>query len=522
MSNAYIIKSYRSPESIKLYLDTLLEGYSKADYHFFVHVLCGTLISYAKEEDGWVPVSSELIRKTWGKTGVQFTRMIEEGMLEIKILDEFQLSDGTTLSQTYSKNLGLSREFRVSPQVFDMVMECSPNTPEEFANCKYYNLCDGRLMNKQIRYPKNNSSNNYYPQLILDAMETLQTCKVNVKALREHIAKLTADATDPVFGGGDKAKRALVIDRSAYNHIMSNIVKLEGDLADYQLIFSEQGPQMSGRISEAHSGMQSCSRKMKEAGFSDIPDLRNYDLKSSQVYGLIQWFEMANIDTSWLHNYLAQDKQVFANKVGISKDRWKECFMAIVMGAHLQKKVERKHFESVKVNRFVKGEAVVIEESPEEAIFKALYEESNGNPDVALEYFIKFNEVIAPLKAAIDKWQAWLLNEYVPANSVYPRGQQCVVNKTGMTFDLTPYLGTKGKWKNESELKRKLAAFYLQGVEAGYIHWITVLSKDFGYTCLSNQHDGLVTIGEIPEEAREIAKQRSGLKYAVLEEKAFN
>jgi hypothetical protein len=67
-----------------------------------------------------------------------------------------------------------------------------------------------------------------------------------------------------------------------------------------------------------------------------------------------------------------------------------------------------------------------------------------------------------------------------------------------------------------------MAAFYLQGVEAGYIHWITVLSKDFGYTCLSNQHDGLVTIGEIPEEAREIAKQRSGLKYAVLEEKAFN
>jgi hypothetical protein len=219
MQKSYIIKNYRSPESIKLYLDTLLEGYSKADYHFFVHILCGTLASYSKEEDGWVPVSSVLIKKTWGKAGIQLSKMIEDGILEIKVLDEFQLSDGTTLLQAYSKCLGLSKEFRVTPQVFDMVMECSPNTPEEFANCKYYNLCDGRLMNKQIRYPKNDASRHPYPRLILDAMETLQTCKVNVKALREHIAKLTADATDPVFGGGDKAKRALVIDRSAYNHI---------------------------------------------------------------------------------------------------------------------------------------------------------------------------------------------------------------------------------------------------------------------------------------------------------------
>jgi len=521
MNNSYIIKSYRSPESVKSYLDELLKNYSKADYHFFVHILCGTLISYSKEEDGWVPMSSELIKKTWRKTGVQFPKMIEEGMLEIKILDEFELSDGTTLTQTYSKYLGLSREFRISPQVFDMIMLHSPNTPEEFAECKYYNLVDGKLMNTQIRYPKNDANRHPYPELILDAMETLQTCKVNVKALRKHIAELTANA-DCIWGGGDKARRALVIDRSAYNHIMSNIVKLEGDLADYKLIFSQDGPQMSGRISEAHSGMQSCSRIMKAAGFSNIPGLRNYDLKSSQVYGLIQWFEMANIDTTWLHDYLAQDKQVFADKVGISKDSWKQCFMAIVMGAHLQNKAERKHFEPVKVNRFVNGEVEVIEESPEEAIFKALFEESKGNPDLALEYFEKLNKVVAPLKVGINKWATWLINEYVPANSVYPKGQQYVINKTGMTFALEPYVGEKGKWKNENKLKRKLSAFFLQGVEAGYIHWLTILSKDFGYTCLSNQHDGLVTIGEIPVEAREIAKQRSGLKYAFLEEKPFN
>ena len=96
-----------------------------------------------------------------------------------------------------------------------------------------------------------------------------------------------------------------------------------------------------------------------------------------------------------------------------------------------------------------------------------------------------------------------------------------MVNKTGMSFDLTPYHGAKGKWQNVNELKRKLAAFFLQGVEAGYIHWITILSKDFGYEVLSNQHDGVVVLGEIPEEAMQIAKQRSGLKYAELVEKPF-
>ncbi len=310
------------------------------------------------------------------------------------------------------------------------------------------------------------------------------------------------------------------MDNSCLKRIRENHTPLENGLAEYQVIFGD--PQMSGRLTELGSCMQGCSREMKKQGFSDIPGIKNYDLKSSQVYGLIQWFEKAKIDTSWLHEYLAQDKQVYADAVGISKDRWKQCFMALIMGGYLQENVKAKNFEVVKVVKKIRGQLIEQEDYPNVALIRALCQEAKGNPDLALTYYTRFAQVVAPLKACIDAWQEWMLTKYIPDESFYAHSQQLLVNKTGKTFNLTEYQ-TKGEWdkKKVNKMKRRLSAFLLQGTEAAYIHHLTVISKDFGYRVLSNQHDGLVTIGEIPREAMDIAKRNSGLKYAYLEEKAF-
>ena len=69
--------------------------------------------------------------------------------------------------------------------------------------------------------------------------------------------------------------------------------------------------------------------------------------------------------------------------------------------------------------------------------------------------------------------------------------------------------------------KRRAAAFILQGQEAAYVHRLTALSTDYGFTPISNQHDGLVTIGEVPFEAQEQARGQSGFRYARLEEKSI-
>ena len=69
--------------------------------------------------------------------------------------------------------------------------------------------------------------------------------------------------------------------------------------------------------------------------------------------------------------------------------------------------------------------------------------------------------------------------------------------------------------------KKKLSAFILQGLESGFIHHLTILAENYDYRVISNEHDGVVTIGTIPSEAIQIAKQRSGFKLASLELKEF-
>jgi hypothetical protein len=109
------------------------------------------------------------------------------------------------------------------------------------------------------------------------------------------------------------------------------------------------------------------------------------------------------------------------------------------------------------------------------------------------------------------------LKEYLRIHGIsyWVKGKQYIKNPTGKTLCITDLKG------NQEDKKRRLAAFVLQGFEAGFIHHLTLLSREYDYEVLSNQHDGLITLGEIPQAAVEKAKEISGLRYATLEEKAF-
>ncbi|MBO1065149.1 MULTISPECIES: hypothetical protein [Nostocales] len=532
MTNAYITKRYKSSESTKNLIDNLLKGYSSADYHFFVHLYNSTLVSLSRKEEGWVPVSFKLMQQEWGqKVKLDIDGLIAKELIEVKNIGTYTTVDGHLVSQTYSKQKHICREFRIHLSILAMLISSGVNTLEEAKSSKYYDLISGKLINtlKEVRYPKKSDKGTDHPELILDAQELIKLCRVNIVAIKSHIDRLS-DVADGLFGGGTiRDNKVLALDSHAYQHILSHTVNEHGDFVDYKVMFSEKGPQMSGRITEAGVGMQNCSRAMKQAGFSGIPNLKNYDLKSSQVWGLIQWFEDANddaqwkdkIDTTWLTNYLDQDKQVFADMVGVSKDRWKECFLALVMGAFMIEKVTVEDFAPTKALKKVNGEWVETDAAPSRALFNCFYEEANGDAELAMSYYKKFFGVVRPLKVSIDNWQEWLIQRYLKKNSVYPRGSHRVYNRTGVFFNLDDYKNTKGEWVNSNTLKRKLSAFFLQGSEAGFIHNLTKLGPVYGFQTLNNQHDGLVVIGEIPQEAVDIAKERSGLRYAKLEEKGF-
>ena len=77
------------------------------------------------------------------------------------------------------------------------------------------------------------------------------------------------------------------------------------------------------------------------------------------------------------------------------------------------------------------------------------------------------------------------------------------------------------KAKKNKGLGSQILAFLLNGMEAAFIHHLTTLSTEYGFTVVGNEHDGLVTTDEIPPTAITKASILSGLKDPTLVIKPF-
>ena len=503
-SSSYIIRSHRVVEVVKVYLyEVLLKNYNTETKHFFFHVLVCTFINI-KRKDGWVPVSYELMRKTWGINKVDWNLLLLDDLIEIKVLRKIELN-GTIIQKTYSKSESLSREFRVCSWVLEELNKLQPKTFEEMEGCNFYNLITGSKMNKLVRHKLTNSSGNVLPDIIKKSILSIDSCTLDYKGIEQYLKEYEERIVDKSYENSDYKR--FKNDQFSYINILSRQPKrLDSNLLEY---YPSYEVQMSGRISEQGGGMQSCTRVMKEIGFSNVPGIKNYDLQSSQVWSLIQFFEMAGLDITWLKNYLVADKQSYADLVGITKDTWKDCTLTLIMGGSLwsKKQIESEKFEDIDISIINYLKAELITEA------------------TTLQAYFKFCAAVEPLKTEIDKWHTWLVDHYILNSLTIAKGKEYVSNRTGITFPIWEYREVrkgKKKWKNLNELKRKLAAFYLQGAECAFIHYLTIISLEYSYRVLNIKHDGLITIGEIPQEAVDRAKDLSGLRYAILVEKPFS
>jgi hypothetical protein len=158
---------------------------------------------------------------------------------------------------------------------------------------------------------------------------------------------------------------------------------------------------------------------------------------------------------------------------------------------------------------------------PLNSICDTLFNEANGDADLFIEYMNRFSECVKPLKKELDKWHTWLLKEWVKDKNVKYKaksGKDYVKNPTGKALCIDDLIEKYTEW----EVKSKLASFKLLGREACFIHNLTILSKEYKFQVIANEHDGLVCIGNIPEEAVQRAAEMSGLVDPILEEKPFD
>ena len=75
------------------------------------------------------------------------------------------------------------------------------------------------------------------------------------------------------------------------------------------------------------------------------------------------------------------------------------------------------------------------------------------------------------------------------------------------------------KKKYTRDEKNKLQTFVLQGYEAAFIMKLITLGEKYGFEPTHSEHDGICAVGDIPSEAIQECREKSGFKYAILEAK---
>jgi hypothetical protein len=399
--------------------------------------------------------------------------------------------DGPVLTvSSYSVHGHACRRFVVKSEILDRVLALSAPTTEEASQQQLVNLIDGAPYVRPA--PRAKDFGVSVPRLVREAIRAFQPCAFDGAQLDAHLAQLKAAAEDPSASDDARATawRRYRNDAMCAMRITAGCRKRGDGLFEYEPYYR---PQLSGRLAEVGGGFQSCSRAMKHAALSTVPNLINYDLKASQSFILLQELGTASIDPGWLAKYLASADGAaeYASRIGIEKRTFKDCLYATIMGTPFN----ANHFDA-----------------EENAIYGAVLEEV-GEPGKAAQLMVRVHAQLSPLRDLVVEWHRWLMESASCPHAQGKAGKRKLRNAIGNVLKLSEL--------RPHEAKRKAAAHILQGQEARYIHELTVLSKTHGFAPISNQHDGICTIGEVPTEAQDAARNASGFRYARLEIKPF-
>jgi hypothetical protein len=250
----------------------------------------------------------------------------------------------------------------------------------------------------------------------------------------------------------------------------------------------------SGRVAELGGGFQTCTRLMKYASIQGVEDIYNYDLKGSQVNGLIHQFKLQDLDASWLEQYVNNPnaKAEYANRVGLSVDCWKECLLLVVMGGSINAMKPKVGSSNMLVHTDFFN---VIQKELSKDNIEADDHEVNRVREIVIS---ELSDLLKPL----SKWRASLKKDYYKLGSQFGRkykGRILIKNYLGIPYFVDEFT------------QAKLAARILQGQEAAFIHKITEKSSQSTFNVVANEHDGVITIGKIPVEVIDSVKEELGI-----------
>ena len=320
-------------------------------------------------------------------------------------------------------------------------------------------------------------------KLIVDAIAAIsKPVEVNVGALRNYATRLLRWQSRWEAQGKTINKKKRFASRCNQACRLAIYLGQDsiGEFAHYIPQFSHC---YTGRISELANGLQSSANVIKKLLLRDIKHA-NLDLKASQLHGLNYFTNSAELLSVINNIYPA------AATLGIPKAIVKAAVFGTMFNCGQTNKgvleleaYTKKHripFEAI--NQFLR---VIAKECVKAIdIFKGKFDQHYQN------HAGKKLTVGELVDMAYEDWQEF--------EAKHKKRAQHIVNKKEFV---------------DHAINKKLLAFYIQGLEAYIIHSLTVAGADNGYTVISNQHDGIIVVGEYQNAYKELESINNTLEY---------
>jgi hypothetical protein len=454
LSNSFIPSHFQKMvKGLHEALRDLVAWPNEDTWHFFLHVIHGYRNGLTLRNVDGVAVPWKTIKKFLPKSKTDW-------------LEEQALIHRTGYSDISHE----CRRYYPSQRVLELLLPLAEEIPsvEDYLSLQKVEPVSGKTKKAPVKSEFTDKNNNAHPKAITNSMNLILNSKINLYALRDHVEHLRVIAKN--FTTAENLGRY----RSeywCYEAILNQEPTPTGQVGVWAYNPAYR-VQIAGRISEIGGGFQSLSRAGKHCAKLDIK-YYNYDLQASQINLLAYLLEKSRIDNSAVLKYLACSKAEkianYAVPCGLSYDTFKSCLMSLVMGSTPT--------TGKKGNDYTSSIAIHIAE------------EVTG--DKQIQDAIKaFDNVTSAMSKSIGLWHNQLLAR-IDNEASKRRAEKYYTNVLGMKVCISDI--------KTSELKRKLAAYELQGHEASFIHALTVICKANGIGVHANEHDGLITDSEIPE-----------------------
>ena len=427
-----------------------------------------------------------------------------------------------------------ARRFKLSSIVVNKLRTAAPRTVAESASTVWRNVWNGRQAHVPLRSVIGTSPRPA-PAMLRGALDSLRFGLFDHESLEEHLRRsLRASSGRELDARARMRLRArYAVDFACYNAVLRQRPEPWEGYARYLLAYTVND---SGRIQQRGGGLQNASKEMKAAAYARIPGLHNWDIKRSHLAGFCHFTREAGLSTSAVETLYYGGAEQLEAAAGLVPGAFKRLLYPLLSGGKLPdlgtsmlQDIAETHEQASIRQRVRMGDLArrrygnarsAAKPKTVQTVLRECLTGDDGYPLVAFpKRYAAVREGLADAIAEIEQWHHYLAGYYVPQNLTHGRGGRFIRNTLGMQQALGK---RSGGALTPHRVAKWVVPHLLQGLEAAFIHALTVSLYRRDVSVVSNEHDGVVVYGDVWQSDIDYARAFSGFASANLVEKPFD